>query len=460
MRPGIWFDEELDTVTTIPDTRYARNGDTHIAYQSFGRGETVFVGAPPIISNIEVLWEEPCARQFLTRLASFCRFVHYDKRGQGMSDRDVGVPTLEERVDDLRAVLDAEGIERAALGGISEGGSTVAMFAATYPQRVSRLVLVAAPLRITAAPDFPVGGDAAYVEAFFREWAAHWGTPETYTVAMAAPSKLGDDEFLRWMNRYERQSTSPGGLMAAYHWISQIDIRPILPAIDVPTLVLHRSGDRMVPVAHGELAAALIPDARLVILDGEDHMPWYGNQDEVLDLIEEFLTGSPPSQRPAERVLATVLFTDIVGSTEQASTLGDKGWRELLDRHDQVSRSVVETHQGRVVKSTGDGLLATFDGPGRALRGALDLRDRLTADGITIRAGLHTGEIELRGDDVGGIAVHIAARVEATAEAGEVLASRTVRDLVAGSGIVFEDRGTHALKGIADHWQLYAIVSG
>lgn len=445
--------------TSVPETRYARNGSVHIAYQAFGSGDVVFLGAPPIISNIEVIWEDPSAARFLARLGSFCRFIHYDKRGQGASDRDAGVPTLDERVDDLRAVLDAEGVERAAVGGISEGGSTVAMFAATYPERVTRLIMWGAPLRLSATPDYPLGADEARLDEFFKEWADKWGTPDTHTVALAARSKLGDPDFLRWMNRYERQSTSPGGLLAAYSWIKEIDIRAILPTIRVPTLVMHRLLDPMCHPLQAQFAANAIPDARLATFEGEDHMPWFGNQDEVLDSMEEFITGTAAAPPAAERVLSTVLFTDIVGSTERATTLGDQAWRGLLDRHDETSRSVVEAHQGRIIKSTGDGLLATFDGPGRALRGALALRDRLGAEGITIRAGVHTGEIELRGADIGGIAVHIASRVEAQAAPGEVFASRTVKDLVAGSGIIFQDRGTHPLKGIPDDWQLYAVVA-
>jgi class 3 adenylate cyclase/pimeloyl-ACP methyl ester carboxylesterase len=439
----------------VPVTKYARNGDVHIAYQVFGEGDLTVVGAPPIVSNIEVIWEDRQARQFLERMASFCRVIHFDKRGQGMSDRDTGVPTLDDRIDDLRAVMDAEDVEQAALAGISEGGSTVALFAATYPERVSRLVLFATFARALSAPDYPFAPDDDAWEWFTGEWADHWGTPETLSVNAIAPCMVGDEAFARWANRYERQATSPGGLRQALAWIKEIDIRPVLSSIQAPTLVMHRKGDKLIFVDHGRYLGKAIAGARYLELDGAEHVPWWGDQAVVLDAVEEFLTGARASAADLDRVLSTVVLTDIVGSTSRATELGDRAWKALLDDHDAAVAQEVDAHRGRVVKSTGDGALAMFDGPSRAVGCTLRLRDRLRAQGIEIRAGVHTGEIELRGSDVGGIAVHIAARVEGAAGPGEVLVSRTVKDLVAGSGFAFEDRGLHALKGVEDEWQLY-----
>ena len=440
----------------IPDIKYAKNGSVSIAYQAFGEGP-VLVGLPGVVSNIEVLWEEPMGRRYLTRLGEFSRFIHFDKRGQGLSDRDAGVPTMDDRLGDLAAVLDAEGVERAVLGGISEGGSTAALFAATYPERVSKLVLWSTAVCFSRKPDFPYPFEDEVYEAVFQDMAAKWGTPQTSSVPLFSPSMVGDETFLRWVNRYERQTCTPGGLLAAWAWIRDIDIRAVLPAIRCPTLVVRRNAE--VGIAQQSLVAAeLIPNARYVELEGVDHLPWVGDQDSVLDLVREFVTGASPAPPAPDRVLATVLFTDIVGSTERASALGDRGWRGVLERHDQIASEQIGDHGGRLVKSTGDGVLATFQGPGAALHCATRLRDCLASAGIPIRAGVHTGEIEVRGDDIGGIAVHIAARVEAKAGSGEVLATRTVKDLVAGSGVAFEPRGVHTLKGVPDDWQLYAVV--
>jgi class 3 adenylate cyclase len=370
------------------------------------------------------------------------------------------VPTLDDRIDDLRAVMDAEGIERAAVAGISEGGSTAALFAATCPERVSRLVLFSTFARSLYAADYPFAPDEALWDRVTGEWSAHWGMPDTVTIPIALPSKEGDQAFVTWLNRYERQSASPGRLRQATAWIKEVDIRPVLPSIQVPTLVMHRTSDRLISVDHARHLVAAIPGAHLVELDGGDHLPWWGEQDTVLDMLEEFLTGVRPRAVDPDRVLSTVVLTDIVGSTERASELGDRAWRALLDGHDATVADEVAAHSGRVVKSTGDGALATFDGPSRAVGCTLRLRDRLRAQGIEIRAGVHTGEIELRGDDVGGIAVHIAARVEGAAGPGEVLVSRTVKDLVAGSGYTFEDRGLHSLKGVEDQWQLFCAGVG
>jgi pimeloyl-ACP methyl ester carboxylesterase len=436
-----------DSPTWMPETRYARNGDVEIAYQVLGEGELTFVGLPGIVSNIEVGWEDPEARLYLTRLASFVRLVHFDKRGQGMSDRDAGVPTLDDRLGDLMAVLDAVGADRVALGGISEGGTTAAMFAATYPERVSHLALFGTFANV----------DVARGDVFMPRWAESWGTPETLSIQAIVPSKVGDLDFLRWMNRFERQTTTPGGLLAAWRWIREMDLRPVLDSIQCPTIVMHRKGDRLVPLSFGRYLAEHIPGAQMVELDGDTHTPQWGDIETVLSLLEEFLTGHRPIPKQTERVLATVLFTDIVDSTARAAALGDRAWRQVLDRHDRISQSAVADCGGRLVKGTGDGMLATFDAPARGLGCADTLRSSLADAGIAIRAGMHTGEIELRGDDVSGIGVHIAARVAALAGSGELLASRTVKDLVAGSGYVFTSRGVHSLKGVPEEWELLAI---
>jgi class 3 adenylate cyclase len=421
----------------------------HIAYQVFGEGAITMIGLPGIINNIEVMWEDLESRRYLTRLASFCRLVVYDKRGQGVSDRDAGTPTLDERLGDLTAVIDAVGSERVALGGISEGGSTAAMYAATYPERVSHLLLFGSFARV----------DVERGDRFMERWASEWGTPESSTVRIITPSKLGDATFARWSQRYERQSSTPGGLLAAWRWIREIDIRAVLPSIQCPTLVTHRRDDRLVRVEFGRELAELIPGARFVELEGEAHSPQWGDQEAVLKLLEEFLTGRHREPSRPERVLASILFTDIVDSTATAATLGDAAWRNALERHDQISVGTVSDFGGQVVKQTGDGVLATFDAPGRAVQCADTLRVLLADAGIPIRAGLHTGEIELRNGDVLGIGVHIAARVNALAQAGEILVTRTVKDLVAGSDYMFSSRGVHDLKGVPDSWELLAVDS-
>ena len=428
----------------------------HIAYQVFGSGPVTFVGVPPVISAIEQHWEEPRSLRFLRRLGSFARVIHFDKRGSGSSERNVGTPTLEERIDDLRAVMDAERVERAAIGGLSEGGPMCIMFAAMYPERVSHLVLGASTPTFRGSDEYPHMPYPIVMRKIVDRWAELWGTPDTLTIPMMAPSMLGDERYVRYVNRVERASVSPNGLRAIMALNMELDVRPLVQSLQVPTLVVHRQGDVAVPVANGRWLAANIPNARYVELEGDDHLPWIGDQDAFLDPQEEFLCGT--HHHEVDRVLATVLFTDIVDSTAIATELGDRRWREVLDAHDHVALDAVKRHGGRSIKSTGDGLLATFDGPARAIRCAQSLTGELLAQGVSIRAGLHTGEIDLRGDDVGGIAIHIAARVQAVAGPGEILVSCTVRDLVAGSGIAFADRGSHALKGVSEEWQLYAVA--
>jgi len=441
----------------VPETRFAKSDGLDIAYQVWGEGDATMVGVPPIVTNIELVWEEPSWNRFLSRLGSFARVVHFDKRGTGMSERTIGNPTLEQRVDDLRAVMDAEGIEHAYIGGLSEGGLLSAYFAAAYPERTDGLLLLDTFARLTRTDDYDIGPTDEFFDQAMDQWAATWGKPETITIAIFTPSKAGDDEFLRWMTRFERLTVSPGGLRAMMALNKELDIRSLLPTINVPTLVVHRTGDLAIPVEHGRYLADHVPGAKLVELPGFDHLPWFGDADAYLDEIEEFVTGRRHEVEP-DRVLATVLFTDIVGSTEKATALGDRRWRAVLDDLDDLSNRYIQRYRGRLVKSTGDGHLALFDGPARGVKCAAELCAAARSLDLELRAGVHTGEVELRGDDVGGIGVHIGARVGALAGPSEVLVSRTVTDLVAGSGLEFADRGDHDLKGVTGRWQLFAVA--
>jgi class 3 adenylate cyclase/pimeloyl-ACP methyl ester carboxylesterase len=435
-----------------PETRYAKSGDVHIAYQVVESGPTDLVLVPGFISHIEEWWEEPLSARFLERLASFSRLILFDKRGTGLSDREAGVPTLEQRMDDVRAVLAAAGSERAAVLGVSEGGAMSALFAATYPERTAALVLYGTFAEFCSWVPTP-----EHLEHFLHAIDEGWGTGRS--LPHFAPSVADDSRFRRWWARYERLGASPGAAMALMRMNSEIDVRHVLPAIRVPTLVLHRTGDVTVDVEAGRYQAAHIPGATYVELPGVDHLPFVGDAEAVLDEIEEFLTGARPVAEP-DRVLATVLFTDVVGSTELAARLGDRRWRDLLDAHHAAVRRQLARFRGREVKTVGDGFLATFDGPARAIRCADAIRASVRTLGLEVRAGLHTGEVELIGDDVGGIAIHVGARVAALAGPGEVLVSSTVKDLVAGSGLRFEDRGTHRLKGVPEGWRLFAVERG
>jgi class 3 adenylate cyclase len=444
-------------VADVPETKYAKSGDIHIAYQAIGQGPTDLVAIPSMASNLEVTWEEPTFVRFFNRFSSFCRFIHFDKRGTGLSDRVPEVPTLEERMDDARAVMDTVGSERAALMGFSEGGPMAALFAATYPERTTALILCGSFARFTGTEDYPWMPTKEVFDQLIPVWAEQWGTSSTLSVPMFCPSKVGDEGFLRWFNHLERQSATPTSLKAILGWNTDIDIREILPAIQVPTLVLHRTGDLVCSIDNGRYLAEHIPNAKFVELVGADHFPNLGDSEAVVAEIEEFLTGVRSVPEP-DRVLATVLFTDICASTERAAQLGDQTWKELLDCHDKIVRHQLDSHRGQWVNSTGDGLVARFDGPGRAIRCATSLRDALRGVGLEVRAGLHTGEIELRGEDIAGVGVHIAQRVQGMAKPSEVLASRTVVDLVTGSGIGFEDRGEHELKGVPGTWKLFAVA--
>ncbi|TMJ57056.1 MAG: adenylate/guanylate cyclase domain-containing protein [Alphaproteobacteria bacterium] len=434
-----------------PVTQYAKSGDVHIAYQAFGDGPINLVMVPGFVSNVEHYWEQPDFARFLNRLASYARVVTFDKRGTGGSDRvaDAELPSLEVRMDDLRAVMDAAGMQQAALLGISEGAPLSVLFAATYPDRCRALVLYGSFSRFSYW--FPTDESLA---AFFGYVEKSWGTGGS--IQRFAASRATDVAFQRWWGRNERLGASPAAVLALMRMNSQIEISGVLPAVRVPTLVIHRTGDRAVSVEGGRDVAARIPGARLLEVPGEDHIFYVGdNAGEISDAIEEFLTGSR-GPVVADRLLATVLFTDIVGSTKKAAELGDQRWRHLLDEHHATIRRALTRFRGREVKTTGDGFLATFDGPARGVRCACAIAEEIKLLGVEVRAGLHTGECEMMGDDVGGIAVHIGARVAALAGAGEVLVSGTLKDLVAGSGLRFGARGSHLLKGIPGEWQIFA----
>jgi class 3 adenylate cyclase/pimeloyl-ACP methyl ester carboxylesterase len=433
----------------LPVTRYAMAGDVSIAYQVLGEGPIDIVIVPGSISHIEFLHEFPGYTAFLRRLAAFARVVTFDKRGQGLSDRAVDQPSLEARMDDVRAVMDDIGSPRAVLLGFSEGSAMGALFAATYPERVSHLVLF--------------GGFARYNDLFgakdpepiITAGLKGWGNGAAVKSSVA--SRIDDPEALKLFAKLERLSGSPGGQRAFALLNTQIDVRPTLAAVRVPTLVMHRRTDARIPVAFGRDLAARISGAKYIEYPDGEHVFWTGDVDTPLGDIEEFVTGQREGAvEDLDRVLATVLFTDIVDSTRSAAEMGDKAWRRLLDDHDQLAKQTVEKHRGTLVKSTGDGILATFDGPARAVRCALAFGAAARQIGLPLRAGLHTGEIEIRGRDIGGIAVHAAARVMAQSGASEVLVSRVVTDLVAGAGLRFSGRGSHELKGLPGNWELFA----
>jgi class 3 adenylate cyclase len=440
-----------------PETRYARSGDVHIAYQVFGEGSFDLVLVPGFTTHVELVWEYEPTAHFMEGLASFARVISFDRRGSGLSDPVREAPTLEERMDDVRAVMDAAGCERAALAGISEGVPMSILFAATYPQRVQALVLTGGMARSTYAEDYPWGTPAqALIESGSELILPNWG--DGSIIEISSPSQADNAEARAFYARLERATASPGMLAALSQMFLDLDVREVVPSVHTSTLVLHRRHDRLVNVRHGRWLAEHMPNARLVELDGNDHTFWFEGTEEWLGEVQEFLTGNRAAP-VTERVLATVLFTDIVDSTRTAAELGDRRWREVLEQHHRAVRGALGRFNGREVKSTGDGFLATFDGPARAIRCAEAIVASSAASGILVRAGLHTGECEVMGEDIGGIAVHIAARVSAHAEPGEVLVSRTVKDLVAGSGIAFTDRGTHALRGVPETWELHAVAA-
>jgi len=440
-----------------PKTSYARNGDVNIAYQVIGDGPLDLLFIPAFVSHLDLYWTAPETTAFLLRLASFSRLILFDKRGTGLSDPVADVATLEERMEDVRAVLDAVGSQRTALFGLSEGGPMSLLFAATYPERTAALITFGSFARLVPAPDyFPELREDSHEHllSFSDALENHWG--EGNALALFMPSIAGDANTKRMLGMFERTAASPAMVRALQRFNTEIDVTRVLPLIGVPTLVLHRADD-LIPVEYGRYIADHVPGARFVELPGADHVPWLGDSQTVLDEVEQFLTGARHAAEP-DRVLSTVLFTDMTGSTELAARLGDNRWRALLDSHNDLVRRQLAAFSGREVKTLGDGFLATFDGPARAIRCACGIREDVSALGVAIRAGVHTGECEMIGADIGGMAVHIAGRVAARAAPGEVLVSSAVRDLVVGSGIEFADRGTHELKGVPGLWGLLAVA--
>ena len=437
-----------------PRLRYARSGELHIAYWEVGDGPLDLLWVPTWIWQSEHVWDEPWTAKMFTQLASFSRVITFDRRGSGLSDPVPGAPTLEEQMDDVVAVMDAVGSKQAALVAMLEAGAMASLFAATHPERTQALVLYEPMPRMTAAPgyDWPLSRDER--DEIAERVRERWGSG-----ALVMALTYDSDERLRdWAGRLERLAASPGTAVAVFRMQNEIDVRPVLPAIQAPTLVMHRPGDKNVDIRHSRYMTAHIPGARMVELPGEHTLPFGPGQDELFAEIEEFLTGARRAPDP-ERVLATVMFSDIVDSTSRAAALGDRRWRETLESLEGLVARHLISHRGRAVKTMGDGFLATFDGPARAIRCATAIRDVTREQfGLEVRTGLHTGEIEVIGSDVGGIGVHIGARILSTAGAGEVLVSGTVKDLVVGSGIEFEDHGEHELRGVPGRWRLWAAV--
>jgi pimeloyl-ACP methyl ester carboxylesterase len=441
-------------MSSPPKTQYTKSGDVHIAYQVTGAGPLDLVFVPGFVSHLEYQWEYPESARFFERLASFSRLIRFDKRGTGLSDRVGGIPSLEQRMDDVRAVMDAVGSDRAALFGISEGGPMSLLFAATYPARTAALVIYGSYARRAWAVDHTFGRTVEDMDRVLDTIEREWGGPVGMDIW--APSMIGDERLRHWWANYLRLAASPGAAMNTMRMNMEIDVRHVLPSVRVPTLIVHRTGDRLTFVEQGRYLAERIPGARLAELPGDDHMPFL-DSDQIIDEVEEFLTGTRQVAE-TDRVLATVLFTDIAGSTERAAALGDRRWRDVLAGYYGTARRELARFRGREVDTAGDGLFAAFDGPARAVRCAEAISAGVRSLGIEVRAGLHTGECEMIGDKVGGIAVHIGARVASLARPGEVLVSNTVKDLVAGSGLTFTERGVHALKGVPGEWPLFAVT--
>ena len=441
----------------VPETKYAKSGNLHIAYQVTGQGPIDLVFVHGWISHIEHLWEEPSVARFLGRLASFSRLILLDKRGTGLSDPVPldELPTLDERMDDVRAVMDAAGSERAALLGTSEAGALHLLFAATYPERTAALLLLNSYARLAWSDDYPCGIRATDAEALLHTIEEGWGTGVAFEALVA--SQTDNQSMRNWWARYQRLAASPGAAVTLLRRAFDTDARTVLPAIGVPTLILHRTGDPFTGIEHGRYLAEHIPGAKYVELAGNDHLFFAEDTDRLLAEIQEFLTGVREANEP-DRVLATVLFADVVGSTEHATALGDRRWHDLLDAYYSLVRAELTRFRGREIDTAGDGMFAAFDGPARAIRCANAIATGVTRLGIAVRVGLHTGECEVIGSKVGGIAVHIGARVAGLARANEVLVSGTVKDLVAGSGLRFDERGTHTLKGVPGEWRLYAVA--
>ena len=438
------------------DIQFARSGDVSVAYHVVGDGPVDIVYVQGAWTHLEVEWELPAYRRFCELLGEFARVILFDKRGMGLSDQVPGATPLDVRMDDIEAVMDAVGSESASLLGASEGGPLSLLFAAAHPERTESLILTGAEVRERKDEEWPWGESTEEdFEASMASLPERWGKPRPI-MQYFAPSQEDTPWLADWSARLQRNANTPGGAEAFFRMAFDIDVRDIVPIIRVPTLVIHSEGDRVCHVENGRFLAREIPDARYVELPGADHVPWF-EPDLVVSEIREFLTGHRVAVTP-DRVLATVLFTDIVESTDRASLLGDSRWRELLETHNTILRAQLDRFRGEEVNTAGDGFLATFDGPARAIQCAQEIGRQVEVLGLEVTAGVHTGEIERMGDDVAGIAVHIGARIAGLAGPSEVLVSRTVKDLVAGSGIVFDDRGEHALKGMPDKWQVYAVV--
>ena len=440
-----------------PQTHYAKSGDVHIAYQVIGKGPIDLVFVPGFVSHVEASWQSTTRAKFFNRLASFSRLILFDKRGTGLSDRSSQLFSLEQRMDDVRAVMDAAGSQRAAIFGISEGGPMSILFAATYPERTSALIMYGAYAKRAWAEDYPFGWRDEEWVAFFDNVENHWGTTRGLDLNIWAPSVAHDEHVWEDVAKYMRSAASPGAVRAVMQMNREIDVRHVLPSIRVPTLITHRIGDRNISIQQARYMAERIPGARLVELPGDDHMTWFGDIDDILSEVEEFLTGVRPKPE-ADRVLATILFTDIAGATERAAEMGDQKWSHLLARHHELIRGELNRFRGREIDTAGDGFFATFDGPARAIICAKAIQSELTKLGLTVRIGLHTGECEVMDEKVSGIAVHIGARVVNYAAPGEILVTSTVKDLVAGSGLSFADRGEYELKGVPGKWRLFESV--
>ena len=435
------------TVET-PETAYATAPDgTNIAYQVVGDGPEDFVFVPGWISNLDLFWEMPASRRFFARLASFGRLILFDKRGTGLSDPIGDAAPIEVRAEDLRTVMDAAGSEAATVCGYSEGAATAAFFAATYPERVPKLIFAAAGLT-------PAKLSPHFTSAMREHIAAEWG--QGAMLDQFLPNHGDDPRILTNWARTQRLSATRGMALKYWDLMGELDVSNVLPNLRMPTLVIARSEDVVLPIEQQREAAQAIPNAEFLEVPGNDHLLWLGDWEGVCDAIQEFVTGKPASPH-VTRTLSTVLFTDIIGSTRLAEELGDRRWREVLEEHDEICRRELDRNGGRLIKTMGDGALATFDGPATGIRTACAIRDSVADAGVKIRAGLHTGEVELMNGDIGGMAVHIAARVSAEAGEDEVLVSRTVKDLIAGSGVRLADRGAHTLKGVPEEWNLYAV---
>lgn len=440
----------------IPRTHYAKSDDVNIAYQVFGEGPLTLVLAPAWVSHVDIAWEEPSQARFLEGLSRFARVILFDKRGTGASDRHVGCPCLENRMDDIRAVMDATETERAAIFGCCDGGTMASMFAAAHPDRTTHLILFGLFAKKLRSDDYPWAPTREQRELYFEQLARTWG--QGLDAISMAPSRAGDQAFLTWCGRMERVGASPGAAVELARLNTEIDIRCLLPTIRVPTLVLHRIEDREIHRGEAAYIASAIPNSRFIELEGGDHLHWTDGADELLSEIEEFVTGVRPAHT-ADSALVTIVCTDLVNSTQRAADLGDRRWRSLIERHDDIVEGELRRFLGRKINTTGDGVLAAFDSPARGVRAAMAIKEALSSLDLTMRAGVHTGECELRRGVPSGIALNIGARVAGIADGGEVLASRVVKDLAVGSGISFSDRGEHQLKGVPGEWRIYSVLA-